>query len=104
MILIFRIQFPISNSVNCRGERGELAPHVFLLTWLLPTYGDDISMLHIYQSEYQELMAAKPVLVWKLSWQTIFESHEYTFLITVILYFRRNVASVVEVFNFVNKV
>ena len=28
----------------------------------------------------------------------------YTFLITVILYFHRNVASVVEVFNFVNKV
>ena len=46
-----------------RGERGELAPHVFLLTWLLPSYGDDIFMLHIYQSEYQELMAAKPALV-----------------------------------------
>ena len=23
-------------------ERGELAPHVFLLTWLLPTYADDV--------------------------------------------------------------
>ena len=87
-----------------RGERGELAPHVFLLTCVLPTYGDDVFMLHIYQPEYHELMVAKPVLVWKLWWQTIFESHEYTFLITVILYFHRNVASVVEVFNFVNKV
>ena len=46
-----------------RGEQGELAPHVFLLTWLLPTYGDDVFMMHIYQSEYQELMVAKPVLV-----------------------------------------
>ena len=52
-----------------RGERGELAPggelahHVFLLTCLLPTYGDDVFMLHIYQPENQELMAAKPVLV-----------------------------------------
>ena len=31
----------------CRGERGELAPHVFLLTCVLPTYGDDVFMLHI---------------------------------------------------------
>ena len=94
----------IKGLLDNRGEQGELAPHVFLLTWLLPTYGDDIFMLYIYQSEYQELMVAKPVLVWKLSWQTIFESHEYTFLITVILYFRRNVATVVKAFNFVNKV
>ena len=45
------------------GTRGELAPRVFLLTWLLPTYGDDVFMLHIYQPEYQEFMEAKPVLV-----------------------------------------
>ena len=52
-----------ANFVKNRGERGELAPHVFLLTWLLPTYGDDVFMLHIYQPEYQELMAAEPVFV-----------------------------------------
>ena len=40
----------------------------------------------------------------KVIMTTIFESHEYTILITVILYFHRNVASVMEVFNFVNKV
>ena len=84
--------------LSSRGERGELAPHVFLLTCLLPTYGNDVFMLPIYQPEYQELTAAKPVSVWKLSWQTIFESHKYTFLIAVILYFHRNVTSVVEVF------
>ena len=37
----------ITKLERCRGERGELAPHVFLLTWLLPTYGDDVFMLHI---------------------------------------------------------
>ena len=54
---MFRLEY------NDRGERGELAPHVFLLTCLLPTYGDDVFMLHIYQPDYQELMAVKPVLV-----------------------------------------
>ena len=44
-------------------ERGELAPHVFLLTWLLPTYADDVFMLHIHHQEYQEVMAAQPVFV-----------------------------------------
>ena len=34
-----------------------MAPHVFLLTCLLPTYGDDVFMLHVYQPEYQELIS-----------------------------------------------
>ena len=42
---------------------GQMAPHVFLLTCLLPTYGDDVFMFQVYQPEYQELMAAKPGLV-----------------------------------------
>ena len=48
-----------------RGERGKLAPHV-LLTWLLPTYDDVVFMLHKYQPEYQELMAAEPVFCLKI--------------------------------------
>ena len=32
------------------GTRGELAPRVFLLTWLLPTYGDDVFMLYTNQN------------------------------------------------------
>ena len=61
---ILSLQWSVKQiSWNSRGEWGELAPHVFLLTCLLPTYGDDVFMLHIYQPEYQELMAAKPVLV-----------------------------------------
>ena len=42
---------------------GELAPHMFLLTWLLTTYGNDVFMVHVYQPEYHELMAAEPVFV-----------------------------------------
>ena len=34
-----------------------------IIMCLLPTYGDDVFMLHIYQPEYQDLVAAKPVLV-----------------------------------------
>ena len=57
------ISFNINEINYYRGERGEMAPHVFLLTCLLPTYGDDVFTLHVYQPEYQELMAAKPGLV-----------------------------------------
>ena len=34
---------------------------MFLFTWQLPTYGDDVFMYvaFLYQPEYQELMAAK---------------------------------------------
>ena len=46
-----------------REDQGELAPHVFLFPWLLPIYGNDVFTLHIYQPEYQALMAAKPVFV-----------------------------------------
>ena len=49
--------------IKTHTARGEMAPHVFLLTCLLPTYGDYVFMLHEYQPEYQELMAAKPRLV-----------------------------------------
>ena len=97
IVIALTILFPC----DCRGERGELALNVFLLTWLLPTYGDDDFMLHIYHPEWRGGPS------WfKNSWQIIFEPHEYTFLIKVrpILYFHRNVASVAEVFNFVNKV
>ena len=56
------------------ANRANWHPRVFLLKWLLPTYIDDVFMLHIYQLEYQELMAAaERVFVYKLSRQTTFE-------------------------------
>ena len=73
--------------MRTRGERGELAPHVFLLAWLLPTYVDDVFVLHIYQPEYQEHMAAKPVLVLKIIMTNHFWITWVYFLITVILLF-----------------
>ena len=63
VILFLVFQYTWYTAGIGRVEQGELAPHVLLLTWLLPTYGDDVFMLQIYQPEYQEIMAAKPVLV-----------------------------------------